>query len=808
MVLTTFRSEALNGLCSKQRLDLMDSIDSLRSQGINHFVSLPQIIVCGDQSSGKSSVLEAISGVSFPVKSNLCTRFPTELVLRRTSHTSASISIVPHHSRSDSEKEAFASFHEELESFDGLADLMEKAKSAMGINTLGKAFSKDLLRVEISGPDRPHLTIVDLPGLIHSETKNQSAADIGLIQEVVESYMKEPRSIILAVVSAKNDFANQVVLKLARSADGTGNRTLGVITKPDTLYPGSESESLYVSLARNQEVEFRLGWHVLKNLDSEAGYGSLAQRDIREMQFFEQGIWTELPTSVLGIDQLRTRLSKVLLNHITTELPSLIEEIESKRNACHERLKKLGQPRTTLFQQQLHLIRVSESFQRLVRNAVDGNWNDTFFGDAEFHYGYLRRIRAVIRNLNDKFAKDLSTHGHRRQITDSAEESVSPHCISVTRDDFIHHIQIKISRSQGRELPGLFDPMIVAELFRDQASRWEELARSHVHAAWKACHDFLKHAVAHVADAGTSTAIMQKIVQPTMDSLLATLDSKTLEILRPHQTIHPITCNHYYTDIIQKFRKERKLILIKEALRKFFNVKKLCKVSCEIVDLSGLAKVLVDDNSEPDMHRFAASEALDHMNAYYKVAMKRFLDDVAVEIIEVVLVSALPAILSPVKVYEMAPELVARIAGESEEAQNQREQLTRQLEVLSRGAETCKEFAVTKFNGLVEEDGSDQEDGPQHEFDAVESGSFDEIDKVRSIESCAESMTHPPSPQLEAHPAELEPAVPEPEEQPVISDVEYDPFGFSTGKKKMSKKAKKRSRVPSYDDPEVGLPLA
>ena len=82
MVLKPFQTDALNGLYSEDQLDLLDSVDCLRSQGISHYVSLPQIIIYGDQSSGKSSMLEAISGISFPVKSNLSTRFPTELVLR------------------------------------------------------------------------------------------------------------------------------------------------------------------------------------------------------------------------------------------------------------------------------------------------------------------------------------------------------------------------------------------------------------------------------------------------------------------------------------------------------------------------------------------------------------------------------------------------------------------------------------------------------------------------------------------------------------------------------------------------------
>jgi Dynamin family len=76
--------------------------------------------------------------------------------------------------------------------------------------------------------------------------------------------MGNKRSIILAVVSAKDDYANQIVTKLARDVDLKGLRTLGIITKPDTLHVGSESEKSFFSLANNENVVFRLGWHVLK----------------------------------------------------------------------------------------------------------------------------------------------------------------------------------------------------------------------------------------------------------------------------------------------------------------------------------------------------------------------------------------------------------------------------------------------------------------------------------------------------------------------------------------------------------------
>lgn len=171
MVVESFDNRMLDELCSKDQLDLLDSVDRLCSQGIDHYISLPQIIVCRDQSSGKSSVLEAISGVSFPVKSNPCTRFPTELVLRKTPHVGVSVCIVPDHSHNETERASLSNFCETLDGFHALPDLIENAKKAMAIGSFGRAFSKDLLRIEISGPDRPHLTIVDLPGLIHSETQ-------------------------------------------------------------------------------------------------------------------------------------------------------------------------------------------------------------------------------------------------------------------------------------------------------------------------------------------------------------------------------------------------------------------------------------------------------------------------------------------------------------------------------------------------------------------------------------------------------------------------------------------------------------
>ena len=621
MVLKPFQTDALNGLCAPDQLDLLNSIDCLRSQGISHYVSLPQIIVCGDQSSGKSSVLEAISGVSFPVKSNLSTRFPTELVLRKTSQMGVTVSIVPHQARTESERLALSGFHEKLEGFEGLPNLIENAKAAMGISTHGKAFSKDLLRVEVSGPDRPHLTIVDLPGLIHSETKQQSASDVELVQDVVQSYMKAPRSIILAVVSAKNDYANQIVLKLARAADKKGIRTLGVITKPDTLIAGSESEAMYISLAKNQDVDFRLGWHILKNMDSEKGQWTLPDRDVKEKEFFAQGVWEDMSRSLLGVEKLRSRLSKVLLAQIAAELPSLIDEIEVKSIACRDRLARLGEPRATLAEQQLYLFQLSQSFQSLVKAAVDGTYNDPFFGDARSESGYQKRIRAVMQNLNQDFADDIASRGHRREITGSKNKGRIPtDVIALSRDEYIDHVKDLMKRTKSRELPGTFNPMVVSDLFLEQSAPWDVITRSHVDKVWNAAREFLGHVAAYVSDGTTSKALFREIFEPALNQLLEILNEKSAELLKPHQRSHPITYNQDFSESLQELRNERNQNEYSNIVRQSFGVSSLQDNHyCNgMHDLRQLVTNLVQ-RTEPDMNRFACSEALDCMEAYYKV---------------------------------------------------------------------------------------------------------------------------------------------------------------------------------------------
>lgn len=601
-------------LQSRDHGELLNVIDLLRSQGINRYVQLPQLIVCGDQSSGKSSVLEAVSGIRFPTKENLCTRFATELILRRSPEEKTIVEIIPGGKRSEEERKKLAAFKSDIKDVADIPMIIEVAKKIMGLDMDGKSISDDILRIELSGPHQSHLTLVDLPGVVHSETRQHSTSDVAMISSLVKSYMANRRSIILAVVSAKNDLANQIITKLARNHDPKGLRTLGIITKPDGLNPGSENERGFVALANNEDVIFRLGWHVLRNRDYKERHCTAEERDGKEKKFFSQGIWSSLPPSILGIGALKPRLSAVLRDQIIAELPNLIQDVRKGIEDCEKNLARLGESRSTVSDQRLHLIRISQEFTALVQAAIDGVYSHDFFGDAGTEKGYTHRLRAVVANVLADFAADMRNKGAKRIIVDDDSFTMLPR---IRRADFINQVRELMKRSKGRELPGTFNPLIIGDLFYQQASPWEQIVKEYANKIIEATRRFLEMLLVHCSDDTTRQALLVDIIEPAIETCTGRLNMKMEEILQPHQRGHPITYNHYFTETIQKMREERNRKEILDATAKFHQNSKSNDFFNNF-DRRELVAALTK-RTELDMDRYAASEAIFYMEAYYKV---------------------------------------------------------------------------------------------------------------------------------------------------------------------------------------------
>ncbi|KXS12078.1 hypothetical protein M427DRAFT_114311 [Gonapodya prolifera JEL478] len=209
---------------------------------------LPSIVVVGSQSSGKSSVLEAIVGREFlPKGTNMVTRRPIELTLI---HTPASSS-----STSGSPPTEYAEFPQL-----GLSHITDFAAVARTLADLNAAVpdhevvSSTPIELRIHSPRVPDLTLVDLPGYIAVTTRRQPAELKARIAELCERYI-ERDNVILAVSSADVDLANSEALRASRRADPMGVRTIGVLTKMDLVEP-----SYAASLLRNQDYALHLGY--------------------------------------------------------------------------------------------------------------------------------------------------------------------------------------------------------------------------------------------------------------------------------------------------------------------------------------------------------------------------------------------------------------------------------------------------------------------------------------------------------------------------------------------------------------------
>lgn len=137
--------------------------------------------------------------------------------------------IIPDKNRPKHEQDKIKSFSESTTDLNQLPRIMEKAMNVMGISEGHSAFAEDTLSVEIQGPDRPQLTLVDIPGIIQSSTKGVSNADVAIVSGITERYIKQHRTICLAVVSATNDAANQPILQQVRKFDPRGEASFSLI---------------------------------------------------------------------------------------------------------------------------------------------------------------------------------------------------------------------------------------------------------------------------------------------------------------------------------------------------------------------------------------------------------------------------------------------------------------------------------------------------------------------------------------------------------------------------------------------------
>ena len=375
--------------------------------------------------------------------------------------------------------------------------LSDKA-STTSTTTKKPTFSSDVLRLEIAGPDQEHLSVIDVPGIFKNTTEGVTdKKDIQLVRNMVLGYMRNPRSVMLAVVPANVDVATQEILELARDCDPDGDRTLGILTKPDLVDKGAESN--VINLLNGKTRRMKLGWHMVRNPGQQDLADINLDREGLEMAFFRSTAhWNTLEKDSVGVESLRERLKDVLSGLVQREFPKVHQEIRKRLGDAQHRLYGMGPERQDTASQVAYLTELATKFQLLVSQALAANYgsDDLFEGQKKL------RIAPAATNRMAIFSDDMGKRGevHAFSVEQPQYNTGKPQCDTAKtfgcrrendidelvdilwpqktleapkRGDITKWLGQIYQGNRGFEL-GTFNPTILATAMKKQSTKWTD----------------------------------------------------------------------------------------------------------------------------------------------------------------------------------------------------------------------------------------------------------------------------------------------------------------------------------------------
>ncbi|PNH08937.1 Interferon-induced GTP-binding protein MxB [Tetrabaena socialis] len=355
---------------------LLAALNGLRSLGLEKTLRVPTLVIAGNQSSGKSSVVEAIAGVALPRAPGTCTRCPTEVrmscdscphrtaiatanAIRRTlppadSSWRCRIWLRFEHGAADQRQPetrfstvydrahiaahvtaaqamllnpkgaataAATSAFMPLPSADGSTLGPSSALAALGDpSEYELRFTRNSVVLEIEGAEAD-LTIVDLPGIIQSHAEGPELVD--LVHQMTRDAIKPENHTIVTTIAANDDPDNQAISLWARQVDPAGARQLAVLTKPDLVPAGMHDE--WVQRVQLASANGPQRIHVVRNPGQDELDRDISPEAAREAEqaFFQRSPhWAPIAHRV-GTPILRAALSSLLVEIIEQQLPDI-----------------------------------------------------------------------------------------------------------------------------------------------------------------------------------------------------------------------------------------------------------------------------------------------------------------------------------------------------------------------------------------------------------------------------------------------------------------------------------------------------
>ena len=561
---------------------LMDKIDQIRSilSSNDDGITFPSVVVVGDQSSGKSTLLEALSLVELPKGTGIVTRCPLVLRLRK------SIKRQVYHLHDGNKKTLLDESKLNIMKY-----IEEETKKLAGNN---KNVVHELIELLVEDPNVRDLTVVDLPGIARNPIADQPKDIHKQTTSLIRKFISQAGSVILCVFPANVDVATVESFTLAREVDAPGERTIGVITKSD-LAPNHDVLVQQLLMEKSDVLQLTLGFVAVRNRSTDEKL-SLEEARRREKEFFRQHpASSSVGWHCLGIDALIDRLADLYSDRVKETFPKMRQDIQKKLKDVREQLSKFPPDLET---PSARLAKYYELADFYVENVLKVRFSSSSDGQ---HVSIINMLHGKFKKFGEilqQYASEFSTSTYHAKV------------------------QTAMKACFGEQLPNFLPHPVLKRLICEKLDQLWQVTDTLINECF---HVSIKLLVDNDTAACKGDILLNKLLPAFRDAAIRYLNEKSriiqkelLELIRLEKH-DPYTTNYYYMDKIGDFK-----LHLAEHRSPSTAEKKSSLPPFKAEDQSMFKSIL---GEEPEVQ-----EMLISIYCYWQLLTKRFMDYVALSL--------------------------------------------------------------------------------------------------------------------------------------------------------------------------------